>query len=357
MVFSCRQNVPLAPLTTLGLGGNARFFVDVTGVDGTVEALRWAAEKRLPVFVMGGGSNVVVGDDGFDGLVIQMGLRGLSLHPRGKTVLVEAAAGEPWDAVVALTVARDLSGLECLSGIPGLVGATPIQNVGAYGQDVSQVLRSVRVLDRDSLVIETLDADACELAYRDSFFKRQPHRFLILSVTFELTPGGAPKLSYAELQNALAMQPATAPSLTAVRDMVLTLRRKKSMVIDPADPNRRSAGSFFTNPVVTAKEADRVAAVAVAQGLVARTDLVPRFAAPGRQVKLSAGWLIEMSGISKGFRQGAVGVSTNHALALVHHGGGSTADLLQLARHIRTTVHDRFGVLFAPEPVIVGAIF
>jgi UDP-N-acetylmuramate dehydrogenase len=348
--FAVATDVPLAPLTTLELGGPARFFVRAEDEATVAEALQWAKGRGLPVFVLGGGSNLVVADAGFDGLVLQVALPGLWFRDEGGEVLVEAGAGQPWDALVGEAVGRGLAGVECLSGIPGFVGATPIQNVGAYGQEVGDSIRRVRVLDRSSLAVSELGPDDCGFGYRDSNFKRVPDRYIVLAVTFALRPGGAPTIKYPELRQALAGE----PTLPEVRSTVVALRRRKSMVIDPADENRRSAGSFFMNPIVPAADADRIARQAVVEGLVTDASQVPRFPASGG-VKLAAGWLIEKAGITKGFRQGPVGISSRHALALVHHGGGKTAELLALARLVRDTVAVRFGVRLIPEPVMLGA--
>jgi UDP-N-acetylmuramate dehydrogenase len=347
------SHVPLAPLTTLELGGPARFYVDAGDEATVLEALHWGTARGVPVFVLGGGSNLVVGDAGYDGLVVRVAPRGLTFTPRGDVVVVEAAAGEPWDAVVAETVARGLAGLECLSGIPGLAGATPIQNVGAYGQEVAETVQAVRVLDRASGQVNALPAGACSFSYRDSSFKRSPDRNVVLSVSFALRPGAPPAMRYPELRAALAGAPH--PSLPEVRAAVLALRRRKSMLLDPGDPNRRSVGSFFTNPVLPAAQAEALVDLALAQGLVARREDVPVFPAAGGAMKLSAGWLIEKSGLARGLRRGPVGLSSGHALALVHHGGGTTAALLALAREVRDTVEGRFGVRLTPEPTLLGA--
>jgi UDP-N-acetylmuramate dehydrogenase len=347
--ISVASQVPLAPLTTLELGGPARFFVGADDEASVVEALAWARARGLPVLALGGGSNLVVADAGFDGLVVRVAPRGLTFTD-GDPTLVEVAAGEPWDEVVAACVARGLAGLECLSGIPGLAGATPIQNVGAYGQEVAETVHAVRVLDRASGEVRPLPAAACAFSYRDSAFKQAPDRQVVLAVTFALRPGGPPTLRYPELRAAVG----PSPSLAEVRAAVLALRRRKSMVIDTADPNRRSVGSFFTNPVVSAADAERVIARALAEGLVTRAEEVPRFPVAGGAVKLAAGWLIERSGVARGLRRGAVGISSRHALALVHHGGGTTADLLALACEVRDTVAARFGVRLVPEPTLVG---
>ncbi|HEX3694535.1 MAG TPA: UDP-N-acetylmuramate dehydrogenase [Polyangia bacterium] len=348
------ENVVLAPLTTLELGGPTRFFLEATDASTVIDGLRWAAARGVPAFVLGGGSNLVVADAGFDGLVIRMGARGVAYAAAGDVVLLEAHAGEPWDALVADTVSRDLAGLEGLSGIPGSAGATPIQNVGAYGQEVADTIRSVRVVDRQTLAMVDLPAAACAFGYRDSFFRRQPQRYVVLAVTFALRPGGAPQIRYGELAAALGATPH--PSLAVVRTTVLDLRRKKSMVIDPADPNRRSVGSFFTNPLVSAAQAQALTARLLADGLIAAATELPQFPAGDGRIKLSAGWLIERAGIGKGLRAGAVGVSTKHALALVHHGGGSTTELLALATRVQQAVRDRFGIVLSPEPIFLGDI-
>jgi UDP-N-acetylmuramate dehydrogenase len=355
-----RDDVPLAPLTTLELGGPARHFVEATDDDTALEALRWAKARGVPALVLGGGSNVVVGDAGFDGLVVRLATLGRtfgSAAANGET-LVSVAAGESWDAVVADTVARGLAGLECLSGIPGRAGATPIQNVGAYGQEVADTIRAVRAFDRRADALVELGPEACAFAYRDSVFRRAPERYVVLGVTFALRAGGAPTLRYRELVDAFAQdRTSPPPTLARARDTVLALRRRKSMVIDAGDPNRRSVGSFFTNPIVAADVAERLAARAVAEGVVASSSDVPRWAAGPGRVKLSAGWLIERAGIAKGLRRGPIGVSSAHALALVHHGGGTTAALVALARDVRDAVAARFGVRLMPEPIFVGTTF
>jgi UDP-N-acetylmuramate dehydrogenase len=345
-----RDGVPLAPLTTLGLGGPARHFLAAPDDETLIEALRWADGRGMPVLVLGGGSNLVVGDGGFDGLVVQIATRGLRFDAAGGEATVTAAAGEPWDQLVAEAVARELAGIECLSGIPGLVGATPIQNVGAYGQEVAETIRAVRVVERGSWRVHDLAAEACGFGYRDSAFKRDPERFVVLGVTFALRPGGAPTLRYRELADALASRGRSSPAATLAdtRRTVIALRAAKSMVIAPDDPNRRSVGSFFTNPVVSPAEAAEIARRSGAG------DAMPRWPAPDGRVKLSAGWLIERGGFPRGLARGPVGISSAHALALVHHGGGTAAALVALAREIRDGLRTRFGVTLVPEPTLVG---
>jgi UDP-N-acetylmuramate dehydrogenase len=342
-----RDAVPLAPLTTLELGGPARHLVDASDDDTIADALRWAEARRLPAAILGGGSNLVVGDAGFDGLVVRIETRGIRFDAVGGEVRLTAAAGEAWDPLVAATVARGLGGIECLSGIPGLCGATPIQNVGAYGQEVAETIRSVRVLERGTWRTRDLSPGDCRFGYRDSAFKHEPERFVVLGVTFALRPGAGPALRYRELSDALAANPH--PTLADARAAVLALRARKSMLVIPGDPNRRSAGSFFTNPILDAAEAEAVAARAGDEA-----KAMPRWPAPGGRVKLSAGWLIERAGISRGLRRGTVGVSSAHALALVHHGGGTTAALIDLAREVAAAVRARFGVELVPEPTFLG---
>jgi len=364
-------DVPLASLTTLELGGRARYVLTPTTEAGVRETHTWAREAGCPLFVLGGGSNVVAADAGFPGAILRAtGLRGEMVDAgHGPEVRVTVAAGEPWDAWVAACVDRGWAGVECLAGIPGLVGATPIQNVGAYGQEVAETIRAVRVLDRAGDAIVTLDARDCRFGYRDSVFRRNPDRFVVLAVTFALRPGGTPTVRYAELAAELEADangadpddadrdPAQRPGLAQVRQTVRRLRRRKSMLLDdPADENRRSVGSFFTNPVVTPEVAADVEARARALGLLAAPGAagVPQFPTPDGRVKLAAGWLIEHAGFAKGQRQGAVGLSTRHALALVNLGGGTTAALLELAGAIRQAVLLRFGVGLDPEPILLG---
>ena len=345
-----REGVPLAPLTTLELGGPARWFLEARTRPELVQALGWAAEQGLAVAVLGGGSNLVVADEGFPGLVVRVALRGLVLQSGGGAVRLSVAAGEPWDWVVQRSVTEGLAGLECLSGIPGTAGATPIQNVGAYGQDVAEAVEEVRVLDRSTLRETTLGSTECGFGYRSSLFRAEPDRFVVLAVTFRLRPGGPPTVRYEELERAVRDAAGARASLGEVREAVLGLRRSKSMVVEPDDPNRRSAGSFFTNPVVSPEEADEVARRALELGV----GEPRRFPAGGGRVKLAAAWLIEHSGFRRGLRRGAVGLSSRHTLALVHHGDGSTDELLKLARGIRAGVEARFGVRLTPEPVFLG---
>jgi UDP-N-acetylmuramate dehydrogenase len=343
-----RERVPLAPFTTLEVGGPARYLVEAADEATVVAAVVWAHRRGAALRVLGGGSNLVVADAGVDGLVLRIGLRGITTRADGDAVLVTAAAGEPWDDLVAHTVARGWAGLECLSGIPGLVGATPIQNVGAYGQEVAETVTAVRAFDRAAGRAVTLAPGACGFGYRDSAFKRDPAaRHVILAVTYRLRPGGAPVVRYAELANHLAARGLAAPTLDDVRASVLAIRRAKSMVLEAGDPNRRSCGSFFLNPVLRADEA---AAVAARAG----DGPMPRWPAPGGAVKLSAAWLIQRAGFQPGLTAGPVGLSTRHALAVVAHAGARAADVVAFARRLRDGVLDRFGVPLQPEPTLWG---
>jgi len=337
------RDVSLAPLTSLELGGPAKYFVRATDETTLVDALRWAANEEVPSAIVAGGSNLIVPDEGYDGLVIQMAITGLDFRAGGT---VSAGAGVAWEKVVDGAVARGWAGLECLSGIPGSTGATPIQNVGAYGVEVAEVIARVRVLRRDTLGFDELGPEDCGFGYRDSLFKREPGRFIVSAVDFALRPNGPGTVRYAELAKNIGPD----ATLAEIQHEVLELRRQKSMLIEPDDPNRRSAGSFFLNPVVSRADADRLVEQALEDKLVRASEEVPRYPTEGAGVKLAAGWLIEKAGVAKGRRRGAIGVSSKHALALVHHGGGTTAELLAFADEICARVSDRFGVTLEREP-------
>ncbi|MDD9965971.1 MAG: UDP-N-acetylmuramate dehydrogenase [Myxococcales bacterium] len=351
-----RRDVALSPYTTMELGGAAEHLCLVTSRDQLRAALAWAAERGEPVTCLGGGSNVLVPDAGLPGLTIVLRLRGIAYEAapgRSGLVLVKAQAGEPFEGLVAATVGRELAGLECLSGIPGLVGATPIQNVGAYGREVSEVIHSIDVFDRERNEFDTLGSDRCGFGYRDSRLKRDPHRFVVVAVTYALTQGGAGLIRYPELAERLAC--GSEATLANVRAAVLSLRRAKSMVIEGvSDENRRSVGSFFVNPVISAERAEALVRQALVEGLVERETDVPCFGIGAGRCKLSAAWLIERAGFQRGLRRGAVGISSRHTLALVHHGGGTTGELLALAEVIRVGVRRRFGVELQREPTLLG---
>jgi len=355
MALDLREQFPLAPLSTLGVGGPARYYARVTSEDSVREAVEWARARDLPLLVLGGGSNVVLADAGHPGLVLHLVTRGIETRPVRETVEVTAEAGEPWDALVAAAVAQGWAGVECLSGIPGLVGATPIQNVGAYGQEVGETVSAVEALDLQTGRVERLTSAQCGFTYRDSRFKSVDRgRFIVLRVTYALRPGGPPAVRYTELARNLEERGLGAPSLAEVREAVIGLRRRKSMVLDPEDPNARSVGSFFTNPIVPAAVADELETVLRRDGILREGEHPPRFPAGDGRVKLSAAWLIERAGLAKGYQRGNVGLSSRHTLAIVNRGGAAASEVVALAREVRERVHDRFGVTLVPEPVFVN---
>jgi UDP-N-acetylmuramate dehydrogenase len=330
--------------TTLRLGGPAERWVRATTEAELTDALTEADTAGEPVLVLGGGSNLVVADSGFAGTVIEVATSGAEIDATDEAscggAMVTVAAGEVWDELVALAVDRDWVGVEALSGIPGSVGATPIQNVGAYGQEVSQTIARVRVWDRTLRGVRTFASADCQFGYRTSRFKADPGRHVVLSVTFQLRQGdlGAP-VAYAELARALGVELGERAPLTAVRQAVLALRGAKGMVLDPADHDTWSAGSFFTNPVVDA--------AAVPEG-------APAWPQPDGGVKTSAAWLIDHAGFEKGYGTGNVALSGKHTLALTNRGGATTDELLALAREVRDGVAERFGIVLVNEPVLVG---
>ncbi len=332
----------------MGVGGPARYFVEAADEATVQAALAWARSRGLPFRVLGGGSNLVVGDAGVGGLVVRVALSGVSVREGRNGVEVTAAAGESWDDLVRHTVERGWAGFECLSGVPGLVGATPIQNVGAYGQEVSETLTAVRALDTETGRVVTLSHPDCGFTYRDSRFKSaEPGHWVVLSVAYRLRPDGRPTVRYAELERHLAAQRIAEPSLADVRAAVLAIRRSKSMVLDAGDENGRSCGSFFTNPLVTTEQAAKVEALA-------GDPTMPRWPQPDGRVKLAAAWLIERAGFTRGFRDGPVGLSTRHALALVAHEGARARHVLAFARRVQDGVQARFDVRLTPEPVFWG---
>jgi UDP-N-acetylmuramate dehydrogenase len=335
----------LADHTTLRVGGAAGTWVRATTEDELTAAVTDAELAGEPVLVLGGGSNLLVADEGFPGTVVEVATEGLRLDHEGDDptcggVLATVAAGETWDDLVALAAERGWLGVEALSGIPGSVGATPIQNVGAYGQDVAQTIASVRVWDRRLRGVRTFASADCGFGYRHSRFKADPGRHVVLSVTFQLRQGtlGAP-VAYAELARALGIELGQRAPIADVREAVLGLRRSKGMVLDPADHDTWSAGSFFTNPVVAARDVP---------------DGAPAWPQPDGTVKTSAAWLIERAGFTKGYGAGPAGLSTKHTLALTNRGSARAEDLLALAREVRDGVEARFGIRLVNEPVLVG---
>lgn len=334
----------LADLTTLRLGGPARTLVEATTSEELVAAVRVADGAGEPVLLVAGGSNLVVADEGFAGTVVRIATRGVTVEEDTcGGAFVKVAAGEVWDDLVALAVERGWVGVEALSGIPGSVGATPVQNVGAYGQEVSETIASVRCWDREEGAVRTFAAADCGFGYRSSRFKRDPGRFVVLEVTFQLRLGdlGAP-VRYAELARALGVEAGDRPSASRVREAVLGLRGGKGMVLDPADHDTWSAGSFFTNPVLPADQAARL------------PEDAPRWQQPDGSVKTSAAWLIERAGFARGHGNDRVSLSTKHTLALTNRGTARTADLLALAAEVQAGVLERFGIWLENEPVLVG---
>jgi UDP-N-acetylmuramate dehydrogenase len=340
MSAAAAVDAPLAPLTTLRLGGPAKRLVCVASEAELVEAVREAEE---PLLLLAGGSNLVLPDAGWPGLVVRIETRGVARDGDA----VEVQAGEPWDDLVAATVADGLAGFECLSGIPGSVGATPIQNVGAYGQEVAETIVSVRALERATGEVAELAPADCGFAYRSSAFKRDPGRWVVLAVTFALERRElSGPLAYAELARTLDVRPGEGAPLAEVREAVLGLRRGKGMVLDPADPDSVSAGSFFTNPILSEE---------AFSALEQRAERPPRFPEPDGRVKTSAAWLIERAGFQRGYGDPeGIAISSKHTLALTNRGGGTTAELLALAREIAAGVEERFGVTLQPEPTLVG---
>jgi len=348
-----RVDIPLAELTTLGLGGPARRLIEAQSEEEVLEAVAAVDAAGEPLLVIAGGSNLVIADAGFDGIVLRILTRGAAVKGGGDRVELVAAAGEPWDDLLSRCVADGLAGIECLAGIPGFVGATPIQNVGAYGQQVADTIVSVRAYDRKARAVVELTGAQCAFAYRTSRLRRCA-RYVVLRVSFglERSAVGRP-VRYAQLARALGIELGDRPPLLAVHGAVLALRRRKGMVIDPCDPDSRSAGSFFLNPVLSPEEFLAFERrVTRRLGDQVRPPVWPE--ADGR-IKTSAAWLIERAGFHRGYGKGRVGISSKHTLALVNRGGASTAELLSLARELRGGVLEAFGLGLEPEPTLVGA--
>lgn len=347
--MNIQENVPLAPLTTLKVGGPARYFVDASSLDDARAALDFARSRELPLFVLGGGSNLVIADRGFSGLVLRVALRGIEERRENGKMIFEAAAGEDWDGFVARTVERDCAGLECMSGIPGTVGGTPVQNVGAYGQEVRETIDAVRALDLTDGQVRELCNPACGFGYRTSIFNTSERgRYLVLAVSFALRPGGEPRLEYADLRKHFASRNGP-PTLVETREAVRSIRLSKAMLIVEGDEDCRSAGSFFKNPVFGPAEFDQLCSRVAGCG-----TQPPRFVAANGKVKVPAAWLVEQSGFHKGYTRGAVGISRRHALAIVNRGGATAAEIVALKDEIQKRVAEEFGVELVPEPVFVG---
>lgn len=340
-----QDDVALGPLTTLGVGGRARWFTTARTEADVEAAVAWARERSVPIFVLGGGSNLLVHDEGFCGLVLRMAIAGVKITGKGS---VAVGAGEDWNRFVDFTAEHELAGVECLAGIPGSVGGTPVQNVGAYGQEVAETVERVRAFDREDNEWVELDNLACCFRYRESLFNvDKPGRYIVSQVTFQLRRGGKASLRYAELVR--KFDSSTEPSLAEVAKVVRSIRASKGMVLVPDDPDCRSAGSFFKNPIVDGKDVSEVSAKA---GV--RPNVVPQWPVAEGRVKLSAAWLMERAGFHKGWGLGAAGLSTKHTLAVVNRGGATFADILQLQQTITAAVEAKFGITLQREPVVLS---
>jgi UDP-N-acetylmuramate dehydrogenase len=344
------ENRELAPLTTLGVGGPARWFARAETESEVAEAIKWASERRTPLFVLGGGSNLLVADAGFDGLVLQVALKGIRVQAslNGEARLFEAAAGEDWDSFVERTLEENCAGLECLAGIPGSVGGTPVQNVGAYGQEVASTIATVRAYDMQRRTVVELAADECGFTYRRSRFNTsEKGRFVILAVGYRLAAGGAPTLKYADLRRVFPAH--STPSLLQVGGAIREIRRSKGMLLVEGDPDCRSAGSFFKNPVVTEEKPAEIARIAGAE-----PPCFPAGAELQGMVKISAAWMIEKTGYARGFQLGRAGISSKHTLALVNLGGARASEIVAFADQIRSAVSKLFSIDLQAEPVLLG---
>lgn len=331
-------------MTTLKVGGAARFFVKANTENDVIEAFNWATENNIPIFVLGGGSNILVSDKGFDGLVLQINLKGIEL----KEDKVIAAAGEDWDEFVKYCVENNLAGIECLSGIPGLVGGTPVQNVGAYGQEVSETIETVRVFDRKTQQILELSNEECKFSYRTSIFNStEKNRFIVLSVTFNLHKDGEPKIAYKDLKEAFGDNK---PNLKGLREMVCKIRAEKAMLVRQGGLDSQSAGSFFKNPIIAKDKLDEL------QNKAQKINIsnVPFFPYDEKSVKIPAAWLIEKSGFQKGYRKANAGLSTKHTLALTNRGKASAFEIIALKNEIEQKVNEIFQIELHPEPIFIG---
>jgi UDP-N-acetylmuramate dehydrogenase len=354
--FLLQEQVPLAPYTTFGIGGPARWFASVETVQQLAAACAWAREQQHPVFVLGGGSNVLVADAGFAGLVIRIGLRGVVEDAGEKKRIFRAAAGEDWDDLVSRSVAAGCAGIECLAGIPGTVGGSPVQNIGAYGQEVAQTIVAVHCFDRETAASVTFSSADCGFSYRTSRFNTLPDqgRYIVTEVAFALRPTDAPHLEYADLKRYFAARAEPSPSLAATAEAVRAIRRTKGMVIEgntlaDRDPDTRSAGSFFKNPTVSIETYEAIAAAAAPVP-------APSYPAPENRRKLPAAWLMEQAGFHKGFTLGNAALSSRHPLALTNRTGhASAAEILALRDHVIAEVQQRFNILLEPEPIFVGS--
>ena len=339
-------DVPFARFSTIGVGGPVSWFGRAESIEDVAGAHAWCAERGVELLVIGGGSNLIVADEGFSGLVLQMAIGGLKFSMRDGDTLMRAGAGESWDGAVAAAVQRGLSGLECLSGIPGRVGGTPLQNVGAYGQEVADTIDQVVCFDRATAATVTLSNAECAFAYRTSRFKQEDAgRFIVCEVSFRLR-AGAPTITYPDVLRVFAREMVGTPAVRDVRSVVLEIRQRKGMVLDPEDHDTRSVGSFFMNPIVSADAHARLVAAA-------READAPGFPVAGG-VKVPAAWLIERAGFTKGVTVGRVGLSTKHPLAIVNRNGATAREIVEFAVRIKRKVSEQFGVWLRPEPVMVG---
>jgi UDP-N-acetylmuramate dehydrogenase len=341
------EEVPLAPYTTFQIGGPARWFAEAVSEDDIAAGIAFAGERKLPLFILGGGSNLLVSDAGFSGLVLRIALRGITSAQESGRSILSAAAGEDWDGLVAYAVAAGLAGVECLSGIPGTVGGTPVQNVGAYGQEVSQTIVTVRAFDRKTRQFVDLPAPDCGFSYRRSIFNSsQRERYVVSRVDYALHRNAPANFVYADVARYFAARNVTAPTLAEVRDVVRSIRAQKGMLIMPGDADCRSAGSFFKNPVVPVSTLD-----SLALELKVEKQSIPAYPAQKGEVKLSAAWLIERAGFAKGYALGNAGISSRHTLALINRGGASASEVTALRDKVIAAVASRFAVCLEPEPV------
>lgn len=345
-----REHILLAPLTTLGIGGPARYFAEALTEGDVLEAVEFARSRALPLFVLGGGSNVVIADAGFSGLVLKIAIDSV-FHFTGShgRVIFVTGAGYDWDALVKETVEAGCAGLECLSGIPGTTGGAPVQNVGAYGQEVSDTLQEVRVIDQNSMEVKTFSNADCGFAYRSSIFNTsQRGQYIILGVSFAVHQGGQPTLRYADLQQLFAGR-SSEPTLPEVRDAVREIRRRKAMLIVPGDEDSHSVGSFFKNPIVPQSRFEELSADLASGGVE-----LPSYPAGDGFRKLSAAWLVEHAGFARGYIQGQAGISRKHTLAIINRGGATASEIIALKDEIQARVLERFGIALEPEPVLIG---
>jgi UDP-N-acetylmuramate dehydrogenase len=353
MALPVDENICLAPYTTLGVGGPAKFLIRARTEDQILEAIHFARAHSCPMFILGSGSNVIVSDDGFPGLVLKIELPGIRPFDDGFGTSVAVGAGVEWDVFVQYCVNRGFAGVECLSGIPGTVGGTPVQNVGAYGEEVSDVISGIRVLDLDTGGIFQIGSADCGFAYRSSIFNTIcKERYIILKVDFVLRSDGKPRIHYPDLQRRFSG--ARVPSVGEVREAILQIRKAKAMVLVAGDPDCRSVGSFFKNPVLNPQMVAEVEQRARSGRLLGSSESIPRFPAAEGKEKVPAGWLIEHAGFHKGYARGNAGISSKHSLALVNRGGATAQDFLDLMHLIQARVHELFGVELRPEPVFIG---